>query len=66
MYLQKHHEKPGAFNLQEDDTLTHYGQSLAEIEKFEDPLVSDEEDLEDRGKISGKRGSGPTIRRKID
>ena len=54
--FQKSHDKSGIFNLNEDDELTHYGQSLSEIEKFDEPMISDdEEDDEDHGKISGKK-----------
>ena len=53
VYFQKTHEKAGLFNLNETDDLTHYGQSLAEIEKFEDPVDSDS-DEEGIGKIDGK------------
>ncbi|KAL5022325.1 hypothetical protein ScPMuIL_001480 [Solemya velum] len=46
-----HHGKD-KFNLNEEDELTHYGQSLSEIEKFEEPVASDEED--DMGLIDAK------------
>ncbi|OWF55050.1 Nucleolar protein 14 [Mizuhopecten yessoensis] len=53
--LERSHDKSKKFSLNdEDEDLTHYGQSLSEIEKFEDPVVSDDENDEDRGKISGK------------
>ena len=50
------------FSLSNDDddvTLTHFGQSLSEIEKFEDPALSDEEEdgyrdgENERGKLGG-------------
>lgn len=45
-------EKTNKFSLNEDeDDLTHFGQSLSSIEKFEEPLVS--EDEEDGGRIDG-------------
>lgn len=40
----------------DDDALTHYGQKLSEIEKFDDPAPSDsdaDDDDDDRGKIGG-------------
>lgn len=46
-------EKTNKFSLNEDeDDLTHFGQSLSSIEKFEEPLVS--EDEEDGGRIDGQ------------
>ena len=55
MYLQKTQEKPGRFNLnEEEDELTHYGQSLATIEKFEDPEGSDSEDDDVERGLFGK------------
>ena len=42
------------FNLNEDEELTHYGQSLAEMDKFDEPTFSDEDEDNDAGKISGK------------
>ncbi|XP_052770392.1 nucleolar protein 14-like isoform X2 [Mya arenaria] len=38
------------FNLNEEEELTHFGQSLAEIEKFDEPSVSDAEDDDDEDK----------------
>ncbi|KAK3603036.1 hypothetical protein CHS0354_037784 [Potamilus streckersoni] len=46
-------DKHSKFNLNEDEELTHYGQSLSQIEKFEDPDDSDEED-DDNGRIGAK------------
>lgn len=40
----KSHKRKAIFNLADDEVLTHKGQSIAEIENFEDPIVSDEED----------------------
>lgn len=51
---QKYHEKAGAFNLNEEEELTHYGQSLSQIEKFEDPEPESDDD-EDRGKIDAQQ-----------
>ncbi|XP_066139571.1 nucleolar protein 14 homolog [Euwallacea fornicatus] len=51
----KAHNKKSIFNLAEDEVLTHRGQTLSEIEKFEDPQSDDEEsDDENKG---GKLGS---------
>ncbi|XP_033755939.1 nucleolar protein 14-like [Pecten maximus] len=53
--MERSHDKSNKFSLNdEDEDLTHYGQSLSEIEKFEDPVISDDEEDEDKGKISGK------------
>ena len=52
--FQKHHEKSELFKLNDDnDDLTHYGQSLSEIEKFEEPEGSCSEDEETGGQIGG-------------
>ncbi|CAH1404285.1 unnamed protein product [Nezara viridula] len=40
----KAHKRKAIFNLADDEVLTHKGQSIAEIENFEDPIVSDDED----------------------
>lgn len=37
---------------EDEDDLTHFGQSLSSIEKFEEPVLSDEE--EDGGRIDGQ------------
>lgn len=44
---KSHHEKGSIFNLNDDEELTHFGQSLAEIEKFDDPK-SDSENEDER------------------
>ncbi|XP_071827563.1 nucleolar protein 14-like isoform X2 [Apostichopus japonicus] len=45
---QKVHEKSAIFNLaEEEEELTHYGQSLAEIEKFEEELSDVGEEFDD-------------------
>ena len=41
------------FNLNEEEELTHYGQSLAEMEKFNDLMDSDSEP-DEKGLLSGK------------
>ncbi|KAG5872705.1 hypothetical protein JTB14_008799 [Gonioctena quinquepunctata] len=47
----KAHNKKSIFNLADDEVLTHKGQTLSEIEKFDDPR-SDDESLEgDSGKL---------------
>ena len=37
-----------------EEELTHYGQSLAEIEKFEDPEMSDDDDDDDDRRAAGQ------------
>nr|CAB3264402.1 nucleolar protein 14-like [Phallusia mammillata] len=49
---KKKHEKMAQFNLNEDEDLTHLGQSLSNIEKFDDYEGSDNE--EESGTISGE------------
>ncbi|XP_057308603.1 nucleolar protein 14-like [Hydractinia symbiolongicarpus] len=48
---QRHHEKSGLYNMEEDDEeLTHFGQSLADIESFDDAglkLTDDEDEVGD-------------------
>lgn len=39
--------------MNEDEELTHYGQSLAEMEKFNDAVDSDDES-EEKGLLSGE------------
>ena len=51
--LQKRHERSGMFNLEEDgneEGLTHFGQSLGDMEKFDDIPLSDEELVEGEAK----------------
>lgn len=43
MEKKHHHERHGKYRL-EDEELTHLGQSLGEIDKFEDVQLSDDED----------------------
>lgn len=64
-------EKANKFNLNEDEELTHYGQSLAEIEKFEDPKVSDDEDDDDddrraAAKLVAEQHFGGFLKKKTD
>lgn len=52
-FLQKG-DKVNKYSLNDnEEELTHYGQSLSEIEKFDNPDISDEDD-EDQGRIDGK------------
>ncbi|XP_026959662.1 nucleolar protein 14 [Sagmatias obliquidens] len=50
---QRQHEKKSIYNLNEDEELTHYGQSLADIEKHND-IVDSDSDAEDRGVLSAE------------
>ncbi|XP_047423220.1 nucleolar protein 14 isoform X2 [Sciurus carolinensis] len=50
---QRHHEKKSIYNLNEDEELTHYGQSLADIEKHND-IVDSDSDAEERGMLSAE------------
>ncbi|KAM7449136.1 nucleolar complex protein 14 [Porites harrisoni] len=43
MEKKHHHERRGKYRL-EDEELTHLGQSLGEIDKFDDVLLSDDDD----------------------
>lgn len=53
MLSQRVHDKKDLYNLNEDEELTHYGQSLAEMEKFNDIVNSDDES-EEKGLLSGE------------
>ncbi|XP_036130896.1 nucleolar protein 14 [Molossus molossus] len=50
---QRQHEKRNIYNLNEDEELTHYGQSLADIEKHND-IVDSDSDTEERGALSAE------------
>uniref|UniRef100_UPI00398F5AC9 nucleolar protein 14 n=1 Tax=Pristiophorus japonicus TaxID=55135 RepID=UPI00398F5AC9 len=50
---QRLHTKKNVYNLNEDEELTHYGQSLADIEKFKDMAESDSE-TEEKGALSAE------------
>lgn len=52
---QKQHSKKDIYNLADDEILTHRGQTLEQIEKFDDPRSDDEEDEEGR-KFGGGLG----------
>ena len=45
-FQQQKRSKSSIFNLDDEDDLTHYGQSLAEIDDFDEPdlILSDEDD----------------------
>ncbi|EFN90002.1 Nucleolar protein 14 [Harpegnathos saltator] len=47
MELKKEHKKKNIYNLNDDGVLTHRGQTLEEIEKFDDPGSDDEFSDED-------------------
>ncbi|GLD56848.1 nucleolar protein 14, partial [Lates japonicus] len=70
MERQRVHEKKDAYNLNEEEELTHYGQSLAEMEKFNDIVNSDDES-EEKGLLSAELtashfggGGGGLLRKK--
>lgn len=50
---QRSYDKKDVFNLNEDEELTHFGQSLSEMETFNDFVNSDDES-EEKGLLSGK------------
>ncbi|XP_062991934.1 nucleolar protein 14 [Elgaria multicarinata webbii] len=50
---QKLYEKKNIYNLNEEEDLTHYGHSLADIEKFNDIIDSDS-DTEEKGILSAE------------
>ncbi|ETE61471.1 Nucleolar protein 14, partial [Ophiophagus hannah] len=49
--LQKAFEKKNVYNLNEEEDLTHYGHSLADIEKLND-IVDSDSDAEEKGMLS--------------
>lgn len=53
LFTQRSYDKKDLFNLNEDEELTHFGQSLSEIEKFTDVVNSDDES-EEKGLLSGE------------
>lgn len=68
MERQRVHEKKDVYNLNEEEELTHYGQSLAEMEKFNDVVNSDDES-EEKGLLSAELtashfGGGGLLRKK--
>lgn len=52
----KSHNRKSIYNLADEEILTHHGQTLSEIEKFDDPRSDDDDDDEGRkiGNIDGK------------
>ncbi|XP_030046994.1 LOW QUALITY PROTEIN: nucleolar protein 14 [Microcaecilia unicolor] len=50
---QRNTDKKSIYNLNEDEELTHYGQSLADIEKLND-IVDSDSDAEERGALSAE------------
>ncbi|XP_041667478.1 nucleolar protein 14 [Cheilinus undulatus] len=69
MERQRVHDKKDVYNLNEEEELTHYGQSLAEMEKFNDIVNSDDES-EEKGLLSAELtashfgGGGGLLRKK--
>nr|XP_009939212.1 PREDICTED: nucleolar protein 14 [Opisthocomus hoazin] len=67
---QQNYGKKNIYNLNEDEELTHYGQSLAEIEKLND-IVDSDSDTEERGALSAELtaahfgGGGGLLRKKV-
>ncbi|XP_027568580.1 nucleolar protein 14 [Pipra filicauda] len=67
---QQNYGKKNIYNLNEDEELTHYGQSLAEIEKLND-IVDSDSDAEERGTLSAELtaahfgGGGGLLRKKV-
>ncbi|KAM4781295.1 nucleolar protein 14 [Cyanocitta cristata] len=67
---QQNYGKKNIYNLNEDEELTHYGQSLAEIEKLND-IVDSDSDPEEGGTLSAELtaahfgGGGGLLRKKV-
>ncbi|NXG74646.1 NOP14 protein, partial [Baryphthengus martii] len=67
---QQNYGKKNIYNLNEEEELTHYGQSLAEIEKLND-IVDSDSDTEERGALSAELtaahfgGGGGLLRKKV-
>ena len=49
--LQKHHESRGLYNLDDEEDLTHYGQSLGDLDNFDDADLKLTDDEEEEGNI---------------
>ncbi|XP_067231843.1 nucleolar protein 14 isoform X2 [Chanodichthys erythropterus] len=66
---QRTHDRKDMYNLNEEEELTHYGQSLAELEKMTDVIDSDS-DSEEKGLLSAELtathfgGGGGLLRKK--
>ncbi|XP_056260416.1 nucleolar protein 14 [Seriola aureovittata] len=70
MERQRVHDKKDVYNLNEEEELTHYGQSLAEMEKYND-LVNSDDESEEKGLLSAELtashfggGGGGLLRKK--
>uniref|UniRef100_H3DN49 NOP14 nucleolar protein homolog (yeast) n=1 Tax=Tetraodon nigroviridis TaxID=99883 RepID=H3DN49_TETNG len=69
MERKRAYDKKDVYNLNEDEELTHFGQSLAEMEKFTDFVNSDDES-EEKGLLSAELtashfgGGGGLLRKK--
>ncbi|XP_053107859.1 nucleolar protein 14 [Hemicordylus capensis] len=66
---KKNYEKKNIYNLNEEEDLTHYGQSLADIEKLNDIIDSDS-DTEEKGMLSAELtaahfGGGGLLSKKV-
>jgi nucleolar protein 14 len=44
--------KGAMFNLEDEEELTHYGQSLSKFDDFDDAGILDDKDEEDRGVVN--------------
>lgn len=51
--LQRTQDKKNMYNLNEEEELTHYGQSLSEMEKLND-MVDSDDDADEKGMLSGE------------
>lgn len=47
----KLHSKKSRYNLGDTEELTHWGQSISEVEKFDDPRSDDDDDDDGKGKL---------------
>ncbi|XP_057674973.1 nucleolar protein 14 [Corythoichthys intestinalis] len=68
MERQRTHDKKDMYNLNEEEELTHYGQSLSEMDKFTDMVNSDDES-DEKGLLSAELtashfGGGGLLRKK--
>ena len=46
--VQRKHQRSSLFNLNDDeDVLTHYGQAVGQMDKFDDVVLTDEEAMEE-------------------
>uniref|UniRef100_A0A4W5Q2U2 NOP14 nucleolar protein homolog (yeast) n=1 Tax=Hucho hucho TaxID=62062 RepID=A0A4W5Q2U2_9TELE len=68
MERQRTQDKKDMYNLNEEEELTHYGQSLSEMEKLND-MVDSDDDADEKGMLSAELtashfGGGGLLRRK--